>query len=172
MQYLSLLALASIATTVSSHGVITSPTPRIAGTVSLAACGSGVTDLIEADVTSHVEGLPEAAAVDPDYHANECNLWLCKGLQLDTAASGPVQTYRRGQVVPIEVFIRVRHTGTANVSIVDTKSNTIIGDQLLYFDDYADTGVVDLPANNTAFSITIPRNIKRGKCTRPGECVC
>jgi hypothetical protein len=171
MQYLSLITLAGIATTVSAHGVITSPTPRIAGAASLAACGSAVTDLIVADVTSHIEGLPEAAATDSDYHADECNLWLCKGLQLDTDASGPVRTYSPGQVVPIEVFLRVLHTGTANVSIVDTASNTIVGSELLYWDDYADQTLPSVPANNTDFSVTIPSDIEEGKCTTAGECV-
>ncbi|OBT52995.1 hypothetical protein VE04_06493 [Pseudogymnoascus sp. 24MN13] len=171
MQYLSLATLIGIATTVSSHGVITSPTPRIAGAVSHAACGTAITLLHKQDVTDHVEGMPQVAAVDSTYHADECNLWLCKGLQLDEEASGPVQTYSPGQVVPIEVYLRILHAGTANVSIVDTASNTVVGSELLYWDSYADEKLPSVPVNNTLFSVTIPSDIEEGKCTTAGECV-
>lgn len=171
MKYLSLATFAGIATTVSSHGVITSPSPRIAGAASLAACGTAVTLLHKQDVTNHVEGLPEVAAVDSTYNADECNLWLCKGLQLDEEASGPVQTYSPGDVVPIEVYLRILHAGTANVSIVDTASNVVIGSELLYWDNYADETLPTVPENNTLFSVTIPSDIEEGKCTTAGECV-
>lgn len=171
MQYLSLATIVGIASTASAHGVITSPTPRIAGEASLAACGTAVQLLNTQDVTTHVEGLPEVAAVDETYHPDECNLWLCKGLQLDEAAGGVVQTYSPGEVVPIEVNLRILHAGTANVSIVDTASNTIVGSQLLYWDDYANEKLPSVPENNTHFSVTIPDDIDAGKCTTAGECV-
>ncbi|KFY40801.1 hypothetical protein V495_05251 [Pseudogymnoascus sp. VKM F-4514 (FW-929)] len=171
MHYLSLATIVGVASTASAHGVITSPTPRIAGNASLAACGTAVQLLNTQDVTTHVEGLPEVAAVDSTYHPDECNLWLCKGLQLDEEASGPVQTYSPGEVVPIDVNLRILHDGTANVSIVDTASNTIVGSQLLYWDDYANEKLPSVPENNTHFSITIPDDIEEGKCTTAGECV-
>jgi len=165
-----LLAVSGLVSTISAHGIITSPYPRAVGSASLAACGKAVTDLIKADNTSHVEGLPEAAATDSGYHASKCNLWLCKGLQYaDNTAH--VISLSPGQVVPIEVFIRVKHEGTANVSIVDTKKNAIIGSELIYWDRYADDKLATLPANNTAFSITVPRDLG-GNCLYPGDCVC
>src|ERR1700722_9670814 len=78
----SYIAAVALASTVWSHGIITIPAPRAVGAASFAACGSGVTNLIKADNTSHVEGLPEAAATNSAYNATECNLRLCKGLQL------------------------------------------------------------------------------------------
>ncbi|KAH8595743.1 hypothetical protein B0O99DRAFT_661628 [Bisporella sp. PMI_857] len=132
-------------------------------------CGTAVTKKIAADVTDHVEGLPEAAAKDSGYHAALCNLWLCRGLQYDPASSS-VQTYSPGQVVPIKINIRIKHAGTANVSVVDTKTNSIIGSQLLYWSDYANEKLPSLPANNSAFSVTIPNNLE-GKCTTAGDCV-
>jgi len=165
----SLLAAASLATTISAHGIITTPYPRAVGAASLAACGSAVTDLIVADNTSHVEGLPEAAATDSAYHASKCNLWLCKGLQYaDNTAN--VLALSPGQVLPIDVYIRIPHEGTANVSIVDTKKNAIIGSELIYWDRYADQALATLPANNSAFSITVPRSLG-GSCLYPGDCV-
>ncbi|OBT91240.1 hypothetical protein VE02_00270 [Pseudogymnoascus sp. 03VT05] len=114
--------------------------------------------------------MPEVAAVDSTYNADECNLWLCKGLQLDEEASGPVQTYSPGQVVPIEVYLRILHAGTANVSIVDTASKSAVGSELLYWDSYADEKLPSVPENNTLFSVTIPSDIEEGKCATAGEC--
>ena len=83
-----ILPLAALAATVSAHGLILSPTPRTPGDASIAACGKSVSDNVKNDETSHVEGLPELAAADPDYKADECNVWLCKGLQYaDNAAN-------------------------------------------------------------------------------------
>jgi hypothetical protein len=169
MHFSSVVALASLASIVSSHGLITSPYPRAVGAASLANCGTGVTQQIKADNTSHVEGLPEAAAVDKNYKAALCNLWLCKGLQLaDNTAN--VQTYTPGQVVPITVSLRIKHAGTANVSVVDTKTNKIIGAPLLYWDKYADEKLPALPANNTKFSVTIPTSLG-SQCAAAGACV-
>ncbi|TVY55901.1 hypothetical protein LCER1_G002150, partial [Lachnellula cervina] len=69
----------------------------------------------------------------------------------------------------IEAYIRIPHHGTANVSIVDTQSNTVVGEQLLFWSDYADEGLAALPANNTAFEVTIPE--LGGRCAIAGECV-
>jgi len=165
----SIIAVAALFNRAASHGIITIPYPRAVGDASLAACGSGVTNLIKADNTSHVEGLPEAAAADTAYNAKLCNLWLCKGLQFaDNTAN--VEAYYPGQVVPINVFIRVPHEGTANVSIVDTTVNEVLGSELIYWDRYADQALAVLPANNSAFEITIPRDLE-GKCLTAGQCV-
>jgi hypothetical protein len=71
--------------------------------------------------------------------------------------------------VPIEAYIRIPHYGPANFSIVDTKSNTIVANNLLYWSDYADGRLATLPANNTAFAVTIPD--LGDSCTVAGECV-
>jgi hypothetical protein len=116
-----------------------------------------------------VEGLPEAAKKDSTYKPDdECNLWLCRGLQhADNTAN--VETYKAGQTVHFEVNIRIRHAGTANVSVVDTKSNKVV-QQLLYWDNYADEKLATLPANNTAFDVTIPSDLG-GACATTGSCV-
>lgn len=170
----SLLTAASLAATVSSHGLIVKPTPRGPGAASLAACGSAVTNNIKGDLTSHVEGLPEAAKTDKKYVAAECNLWLCRGLQFgDNTAN--VATYTPGQVVPFTVKITIKHAGTANVSVVDTKTNKIIGKQLLFWGPgaggaYADEKQSTLPANQTSFDVTIPKDLGSA-CAKAGDCV-
>ncbi|KAN0114666.1 hypothetical protein V8E51_004210 [Hyaloscypha variabilis] len=164
----SLIVAASLVATVASHGLITKPVPRGPGTASLAACGKAVTNNIKGDLTSHVEGLPEAAKTDSTYKPDECNLWLCRGLQYgDNTAN--VEAYTAGQVVPFDVKITIKHNGTANVSIVDTKSNKVVK-QLLYWDHYADEKLASLPANNTAFDVTIPSDLN-GACATAGSCV-
>ena len=166
----SAVVAATLTTTAYAHGIITTPVPRAPGAASLAACGKAVIGLIKADNTSHVEGLPEAALTDSTYNAKACNLWLCKGLQYEGDRS-LVQKYKPGQKVPVHVYLRIPHAGTANVSIVETSTNTILGEQLLYWDNYANQSLPAIPANNSDFSVTIPGNIGRGKCASPGDCV-
>lgn len=74
-----------------------------------------------------------------------------------------------GQKVPIEIYLRIKHHGTANVSVVDTKTNTVVGKSLLSWTNYADERLATLPANNTKFDVVIPD--LGDKCTAAGECV-
>jgi hypothetical protein len=169
MLYRSLLGLAGLATTVISHGVITSPPIREAGPAMDVACGASVADLIRADPTSHVEGEPEAAALIADFDATACNVFLCKGLQFgDNTAN--VQTFQPGQVVNMLADIPIPHEGPCNVSIIDTKTNTAIGDPLIEFASYADEALPVLPANNTNFDVTIPTTLGTA-CATAGDCV-
>jgi hypothetical protein len=157
-------------TLVSSHGIITMPYPRAIGPASLAACGTQITAIIKADNTSHIEGLPEAGAKDPTFHPEKCNLWLCKGLQFTDVAAKNINAYAPGQVVNFKIWLRVNHKGPANVSIVDTGTNKVIGSPLVSWPTYADDTVKVLPANNTDFNITIPKDL-RGQCAVGGACV-
>jgi hypothetical protein len=165
----SLLAAAGMASLAAAHGVVTSPPVRAAGPAMIAACGSAVTNLVSSDPTSHVEGLPEAAATTPNFDATACNVFLCKGLQFgDNGAN--VQKFTAGQVVNILASIPIPHEGPANVSIVDTTTNTVIGNPLIVFDSYADERLATLPANNTNFDVTIP-DTWGSKCAVAGTCV-
>lgn len=54
-----------------------------------------------------------------------------------------VQSWTVGQKVPIEVWLRIKHVGSANVSIVDTKTNSYVkgGEGLVVWGKgYADEG--------------------------------
>ena len=142
------------------------------GAASLQYCGPSVTNNIKGDLTSHVEDLPEAAAKDSKYQGPAlCNLWLCRGLQYADNTKN-VQSWKVGQKVPIEVSLRIKHVGSANVSIVDTKSNKFVkgGENLLYWaSGYADEANKNPPANNTKFEVTIPE--LGDACKTAGECV-
>jgi hypothetical protein len=118
-----------------------------------------------------VEGLPELAAKDSAYNPSKCNLWLCKGLQFDDN-KGNTQTWQAGQVVPIKVWLRVPHEGLANVSIVDTKSDKIVGDMLKVWSKGYAPGKKesDTPLDQREFSVTVPQGLEE-KCATAGDCV-
>lgn len=65
-------------------------------------------------------------------------------------------------------MIRIPHKGYANVSVVDTAANAVIGAPLISWpSNYAASA--NPPANQTKFSVKIPE--LGGKCTVPGACV-
>lgn len=97
------------------------------------------------------------------------NLFLCRGATFIDNVN-PVQRLSPGSVVDFKAEISIPHEGPCNVSIVDTTSNTVIGDPLIEFDTYADESLARLPANNTAFSITMPQ-LGANQCTEAGDCV-
>jgi len=169
----TLLPLAALAALAQGHGYISSPAMRMPGNATTAACGKSVVADIVRDKTSHVEGLPELAAKDSGYHASQCNLWLCRGVQFaDNAAN--VQAYKPGQTVNIKIALTIPHAGSANVSVIDTKTNAIVGTPLLswpagYADEKQFYGKT-LPANQTDFNVTIPTTLEN-KCAKAGDCV-
>ncbi|ORY67281.1 uncharacterized protein BCR38DRAFT_482904 [Pseudomassariella vexata] len=146
----------------SAHGNITSPPARIPGPAMAAACGDAAVANVEADGTIPLENvLPTGAS---------CQLDLCRGATFaDNAAQ--VQTFTPGQVVAMTVDIPIPHEGPMNVSIVDTKTNTVVGGPLIEFESYADEALAVLPANNTAFSVTMPTDLAAGTCAVAGDCV-
>jgi hypothetical protein len=157
------------ASTVLGHGIITSPPVRAVGPAMISACGSSVAALVTADNTSHVEGMPETAAAIPNFNSTACNVFMCKGLQFaDNTAN--VQTFQPGQVVNMLASIPIPHEGPMNVSVVDTKTNTAIGNPLISFVSYADESLPALPANNTNFNVSIPTTLG-STCSVAGACV-
>jgi len=118
-----------------------------------------------------IKGFAEVFNSTQKLHPFSKDLQLSSSYQINTEQNLTfIRSYSPGQVVPMEVNIRIKHAGTANVSIVDTKSNTIVGTQLLYWSDYANEKLPTLPANNSAFSVTLPMDFG-GKCATAGECV-
>lgn len=167
------LALAaSLAATAAAHGYVDFPAARQAGNASVAACGSSVVADIRRDNTSHVEGLPELAAKDAGYHAAECNLWLCRGIQFGDNVAG-VQRYTPGQVVNLKVKLTIPHDGNANVSVVHTQTNKIIGSVLKNWPSgYANEQQFyskATPVDQTDFNVTLPD--VSAQCAVAGACV-
>ncbi|CAI7608290.1 unnamed protein product [Penicillium glandicola] len=148
------LAFASIISLVNGHGFVTSPTARMPGTAMEAACGAQVVSNQEADNYGNIQGELQVAATQTDYNAE------------DLPITRPMSTR---EVVDFTVDIRAPHTGVANVSVVATASNTVIGDSLIYWDVYASTAT-GVTANETSFSVTIPDDLD-DQCATAGDCV-
>lgn len=171
MQFLLLLVglLVGLVARVSSHGLVTKPETRTPGPATASACGNTMATFYRADNTSYPEALLRANpnGLTDGFDAGRCNLWLCKGYQFaDNVAN--VKTYTPGQLVDLEVWIRIAHRGYANVSIVDTGANKIIGAPLLVWpENYAAS--TSPPADQVKFSVKIPE--LAGRCVTPGVCV-
>ncbi|KAF1945605.1 hypothetical protein EJ02DRAFT_368916 [Clathrospora elynae] len=172
MHFSTAFLLTLLPPTILGHGLILLPPSRPVGPALVANCGPKVAQDIRLDNTSHIESRPELAAKDPAYKAAKCNLWLCTGLQFADNPANNTQMWTAGQVVPIKVWIRIPHEGSANVSIVDTKSNEILGDMLKVWEKgYAPgTKESDTPLDQKEFSVTVPAGLEE-KCATAGDCV-
>ncbi|KAK2043904.1 hypothetical protein LZ31DRAFT_467368 [Colletotrichum somersetense] len=162
MLYSVTAATALLAAMVSAHGNIVSPPARAAGAAMAAACGQASVKAVTADPTIPLEDLVNPPAT--------CQVNLCRGAKFEDNKAN-VQTFTPGQVVNMKAEIPIPHEGPMNVSIVDTATNTVIGEPLIVFDSYADENLAQLPANNTDFNITMPTNLKQGQCVTEGACV-
>ncbi|KAF4963664.1 hypothetical protein FZEAL_10923, partial [Fusarium zealandicum] len=161
----SFAALAALLPLVAAHGFIDSPPPRKPGNAFKAACGEQPFYQQSSDINGNVQGIMQVVGTGAD--ADKCNLWLCKGFQLEDNPDN-LQTYSLGEKIDFEINIAAPHTGYANVSVVKTSSNSIIGQPLIEFDNYASNAGV--AANNSAFSVTLPESLG-SDCTEAGDCV-
>jgi predicted carbohydrate-binding protein with CBM5 and CBM33 domain len=162
--YSAAVALAGFVSSVAAHGFISSPTPRQPGAGLKAACGDQVFNQQSSDKYGNVQGaLQNLQGSHPD-----CRMWQCKGVPFEDA--GEVFDYTPGQKIPMKIEIRAPHDGVANVSIVKTSSDTVIGQPLISFDKYALTSV-PISANPewTSFDITMPD--VSSDCAKAGDCV-
>ncbi|GLB43010.1 putative lytic polysaccharide mono-oxygenase, cellulose-degrading [Lyophyllum shimeji] len=159
--------VALFAVLVAGHGIVTSPTPRAIGAANLAACGTGVYNVLKSDKYGPIENA--AAKVDAAYDPTACHLFFCRGLQYEDNKSN-TRVYKPGTVVPFHVDIEAHHTGYANVSVVNLTTQKPIGAPLFLWPVYAnDTlGPADWVKNETDFSVTIPD--VGTQCTKPGAC--
>lgn len=168
MHLATLIPLLGAIPVVLSHGLVQKPATRAPGAATAAACGQAMVNFYKQDETSYPEALLRSNPRPQGYDAKKCNLWLCKGYQFaDNAAN--VQAYKPGDQVDLEVYIRIPHKGYANVSVVDTAANKVIGTPLVsWADNYAATNRP--PADQTKFSVKVPE-LPAGQCTTAGSCV-
>ncbi|KAM5376295.1 hypothetical protein ACJZ2D_005666 [Fusarium nematophilum] len=163
MQHIA--ALAALVPLVAAHGFVNSPPPREPGEAYKAACGDQPFNQQSSDINGNVQGIFQV--VGSDFDASKCNLWLCKGFLLEDNPDN-LQSYSLGETIDFDVNIAAPHTGYANVSVVKTSSNSVIGEPLIEFSNYASNAGVQ--ANNSAFSVTLPESLG-GDCTTAGDCV-
>ncbi|OAK93491.1 hypothetical protein IQ06DRAFT_95050 [Phaeosphaeriaceae sp. SRC1lsM3a] len=162
--YTAAIAVAGFASSVAAHGFISSPTPRQPGQGLKAACGDQVFNQQSSDKYGNVQGaLQNLQGSHPD-----CRMWHCKGVPFEDA--GEVFSYTAGQKIPMTVEIRAPHDGVANVSIVKTSSDTVIGQPLISWDKYALTSTpLSAHPEWTSFDITMPD--VSADCAKAGDCV-
>ncbi|KAH8880825.1 hypothetical protein GQ53DRAFT_522335 [Thozetella sp. PMI_491] len=162
----AVISLVSLATQIHGHGLVTKPVTREPGAATAAVCGSPMVAFYKADNTSYPEALKRSSGWDKGYNSAKCNLYLCKGFQFEDNKD-QVQKYKPGDVIDMEVFIRIPHKGYANVSVVDLAANKPIGEPLkTWASNYAAS--LDNPKDQTSFSVKVPS--LDGKCTTPGAC--
>ncbi|KAF1955801.1 hypothetical protein CC80DRAFT_525973 [Byssothecium circinans] len=159
--------IATLVSDVMGHGYIVSPPPRQPGEAMVAACGKQVTTTFQSDINGNIQGVLQVANSQQDYDAAKCNIWTCKGMQFDDNKAN-VQTWTAGEKVPMTVKIAAPHTGTANVSIIDTATSSTIGEPLVAWSVYASTARGS-QANETSFDVTIPSDLG-SKCSTAGAC--
>lgn len=133
-----------------------------------AACGQETYSQQSSDPEGNVQSELKVAQQQSDYKPESCNMWLCKGRQFADVPATNVKVFTAGQVVSINITIPAPYTGIANVSIVATASNTVLGGALIYLDDYASVAHT-MTANNTEFEITMPD--LGTQCAQAGDCV-
>ncbi|KAH7630127.1 hypothetical protein B0T09DRAFT_142627 [Sordaria sp. MPI-SDFR-AT-0083] len=161
---LVLLAVSLFTPAASAHGEITSPPARLPGPAMAQACGQQAVNAVLADSTMPIESVPFSSS-------SSCNSFLCRGALFADNAS-LLQRFTPGQTIPFKASIPIPHEGPCNVSVVNTQTNSVVGQPLLVFDSYADERLARLPANNTAFSVTLPTDGEVLKeCGAPGVCV-
>ncbi|KAJ6120789.1 hypothetical protein N7523_005069 [Penicillium sp. IBT 18751x] len=167
-QYTSIAAFAGLISLVNGHGFVTSPTARMPGAAMKAACGNQVEVNQLSDNYGNIQGELQVASSQSDYNAGECDIWLCKGYKFADNKDN-VYSYTAGETIDFTVDIRAPHTGVANVSVVDTASNTVIGEPLISWSVYASVATGVAP-NNTDFSVTMPTDLG-SQCSTAGACV-
>ncbi|CAO2654596.1 Nn.00g113290.m01.CDS01 [Neocucurbitaria sp. VM-36] len=162
--YSTAVALAGLVSSVAAHGFISEPQPRLPGQGLKAACGDQVYNQQSSDHYGNVQGaLQNLQGSHPD-----CRMWHCKGVPFEDA--GEVFSYTAGQVIPMKVEIRAPHDGVANVSIVKVSSDTVIGEPLISWDQYALTSSpISQHPDWTSFDITMPD--VSSECANAGDCV-
>ncbi len=164
----ALVSLTAMVAHTSAHGLVSKPATRLPGDATAAVCGKPMVAFYKADETSYPEALKRQSGWDSGLKPAQCNLYLCKGFQFEDNKDN-VQKYKPGDVIDLEVKIRIPHKGYANVSVVDLAANAVIGEPLKkWADNYAATS--SPPKDQTQFSIKLPDFA--GKCTVPGQCVC
>jgi hypothetical protein len=156
--------LASLLPLAAGHGFIASPAARRPGDAYKAACGEQPFYQQSSDINGNVQGIQQVVGADK---TDACNLWLCKGFVLEDNTAN-VQSFALGQTIDFKINIAAPHTGYANVSVVKTSTNAMIGAPLIEFENYASNAGVQ--ANNSAFSVTLPSSLG-SDCTTAGDCV-
>lgn len=162
MLYSSVFAFAALVATVAAQGGITSPQIRKAGDHFKDACGDNAYKALKGDPNHPTKDLTSAAHGDPTYNSTSCNFSLCNGIPFKDNEANVVKLCP-GKQVPVKYDVKTAQPGSADMSIIDTTTNKVIGQPLKKFDSFGkDTGVQ---------SWNIDMVDTQDKCSKPGDCV-
>ncbi|OJJ07509.1 hypothetical protein ASPVEDRAFT_88757 [Aspergillus versicolor CBS 583.65] len=157
-------AVLAAALGVHGHAVVEDPAPRKTGPAHEAACGLAVVDVLENDIAGPIENAVEAA--DEDYN---CNAYLCRGYQFEDNEDN-VKVVKGGDVLEFHInLVAGHHPGYANVSIVETATNEVVGQPLVTWANWPDH-LSGPPRNDTDYNVTIPNSLG-APCDVAGNCV-
>ncbi|KAL4930331.1 uncharacterized protein BDV17DRAFT_289940 [Aspergillus undulatus] len=158
------VALFAAIPVVTGHAVVQDPAPRKTGPAHEAACGAAVVDVLESDIAGPIENAAREA--DADYN---CNAYLCRGYQFEDNSDN-VLVVTAGEVLYFHIdLIAGHHPGYANVSVVDTATNEIIGEPLRSWDDWPNH-LSGPPRDDIDYNVTIPDTLG-SSCSEAGNCV-
>jgi hypothetical protein len=144
------------------HAVMIEPEPRKTGSAHKAKCGEAVQYRLERDKAGPIENAMKYA--DEDYN---CNAYLCRGYQFEDN-KGRVQALSAGDVIDFRIDLIAGHRpGYSNLTIVDTESNTVIGEPLKTWAEWPRSGG---PIEDTEFNATIPDGLE-STCKTAGRCI-
>ncbi|KAI9162831.1 hypothetical protein HJFPF1_04424 [Paramyrothecium foliicola] len=145
------------------HAVMTQPVPRKTGAEHKKVCGENVTKYLERDKAGPIENAMKY--VDANY---KCDAYLCRGYQFNDNKSN-AKPLSAGDVLDFQIDLIAGHRpGYANVSVVDTTTNAVIGEPLKTWAEWPMSGLE--PQDDTEFNITIPDGLE-SSCNVAGKCV-
>ncbi|KAB8245459.1 hypothetical protein BDV35DRAFT_381424 [Aspergillus flavus] len=144
------LALLAVISGVCGHAVVEDPPPR---------------KLMKLHVVQ-LSWMSSKVETDADY---KCNAFLCRGYQFEDNTDN-VQVLKAGEVLYFHInLIAGHHPGYANVSIVNTATNEIIGEPLRSWDNWPDH-LSGPPRDDIDYNVTIPDSLG-STCSQAGNCV-
>ncbi|KAI5782072.1 hypothetical protein DFH27DRAFT_473892, partial [Peziza echinospora] len=166
MHFTAFTLISALVATVSSHGNIISHNIRQPADTFAVICGQTAYDLLRQDIHRSHQNLIDAVPSDPSFdRARNCNFFLCKGIPfIDNLEN--VYQFRPNEVIDIEYLITIPHDGVANMSVVDTYTNRMIGRPLLSFSAFGST-----PDNLAETNFNFRMSNVGTRCKEQGRCV-
>lgn len=169
MKAATVFALSAVAALTQAHGLIKTPEPRQPGKAFAKVCSENIYNQATADELQRagpIEIWELVGSNMPDWDGAACNIFQCKGFKLEDNVDS-VQVYEVGQEVEMTAAILATHGGYANVSVIDLKANTVIGEPLKVWESYDPPGPTP-PEDNLKWNVKIPE--VANVCKEPGDC--
>ncbi|KAL4876877.1 hypothetical protein BJY04DRAFT_222551 [Aspergillus karnatakaensis] len=160
-------AILALAPVVHGHAVVAEPLPRKTGPAHEAACGAAVVDVLENVAFRHRR--PNRKRHGEGRRRLQLQRVSVPRVQFEDNTDNVLEV-SVGEVLYFHVdLIAGHHPGYAIVSIVDTATNSIIGDPLRPWDDWPNH-LSGPPRDDIDYNVTIPDSLGT-QCSSAGSCV-